>query len=186
MNGDFIGVLVYTAGLLGWYGIWHYIVGYGLLSKLRLLHIPFWGAQFVFIVNIVLAFFASINTYAVELQLYPYVEANAKTVALLSLAIAVFVVIRISSGTLSESAPLVKIFLWLIFWAFLISLLGCLPLYWMPAGKYWLTTLRHIKSVPLFYSIFILAAGIIVFIYETGYKHVICKEVEVCTIRERK
>jgi len=81
MRGDFIAVFVYAIGVLGWYVVWYYIVGYGLLSKLKLLHLSFWGAQFVFIVNIVLAFFSPIEEYAVELKIYPYVEVNARTVA---------------------------------------------------------------------------------------------------------
>ena len=175
---DFIALIVYSLGFLLWFPIWHYLVGYSLLRKLKLLYIAFLGAPFVFIVNIILAFYSSVHEYNIELQLYPYVEGNAKTVAVLSLAIAVFVVLRISGEQLDQTKPNIKLFLWLIFWAFLISVLGTLPLYWVPSGKYWLTALRHIKCVPLFYSLFILGAGIIIFMYETGYKRKIIQEIE--------
>ena len=185
MQYDFIGVIVYAIGFVGWFVVWHYIVGYELLNKLKLLQLPFWGAQLVFVANIVLAFFASIHLYDMELQVYPYVEANAETVAILSLAIAVFVAIRIGGKQIDEAQPLIKLFLWLIFWAFLISVLGCLPLYWMPAEKYWLTALRHIKSILLFYSLFILGAGIIVFMYAIGYKRSTISEIKKIIIRDK-
>ncbi len=74
MQFDFIAPIVYSLGLLFWFLIWHYLVGFSLLRKLKLLHIVFFGAQFVFIVNIVLGFFSTIPEYDIELQLYPYVE----------------------------------------------------------------------------------------------------------------
>ena len=181
---DFIGVIVYSAGLIGWLFIWHYIVGYELFKKLKLLYLTFIGALFVFLANIIFSFFSTIHTHNMELKLYPYVESNAKTVAMLSLSIAVFVVIRIRGNQLDEATPLIKLFLWLIFWAFLISVLGCLPLYWMPTGKYWLTSLRHVKSTMLFYSLFILGSGIIVFIYTTGYKRSTIKEIQNRSIKD--
>lgn len=39
----------------------------------------------------------------------------------------------------------------------------------MPPKDYWLTALRHIKTVPYLYSLFILAAAITIFIYETEF-----------------
>ncbi|MFC2032650.1 hypothetical protein ACFLUS_04755, partial [Chloroflexota bacterium] len=125
-----------------------------------------------------LAFYTTVHDYEIEQWLYPYVEGNAKTVAVLSLAIAVFVVLRVGAKQLDEQKPRIKLFLWLILWAFLLSALGTLPLYWVPSEMYWLTALRHIKSVPLFYSLFILGAGIIVFMYETGYKRKTLQEIE--------
>ena len=58
MQFDFIGVIVYSLGLLLWFPLWHLLVGYGLLRKMKLLYLVFLGAPFVFIVNIILAFFA--------------------------------------------------------------------------------------------------------------------------------
>ncbi|MFC2069029.1 hypothetical protein ACFLTP_08525 [Chloroflexota bacterium] len=81
---------------------------------MRLLYIAFLGAPFVFLVNIILAFFSTVGEYGLELELYPYVEGNAKAVALLSLAIAVFVVLRIGRKQIDEQKPRVKLFLWLI------------------------------------------------------------------------
>jgi hypothetical protein len=175
---DFIALIVYSFGLLFWFPLWHYLVGYSLLRKMKLLYISFLGAPFVFIVNIILAFFSKVNELDIEQWLYPYVEGNAKTVAVLSLAIAVFVVLRISGEQLDKTRPNIKLFLWLIFWAFLISVMGTLPLYWVPSDKYWLTALRHIKCVPLFYSLFILGSAIIIFMYETGYKRKTIQEIK--------
>ena len=175
---DFIAVIVYSLGLLLWFVVWHYLVGYSLLRKLKLLYISFLGAPFVFLVNIILAFFSTIPDYSTELELYPYVESNAKTVAILALAIAVFVVLRLASKQFDIAQPRIRLFLWLILWAFLLSALGALPSYWVPADMYWLTALRHIKCVPFFYSLFILGAGIIVFMYETGYTRKTIQNIE--------
>jgi hypothetical protein len=171
-----IAFWIYLIGLLGWYAVWHYLLGFTILKKLKLLHLSFWGAQLVFIVNIILAVFAVTHDYATELALYPYVESNAKTVAGMSLAIAVFWVFVTKDKLLEEAHALVKIFLWLLFWAFLISVMGTLPLYWVPPGDHWLTALRHIKSVPFFYSLFILASALIVFMYELAYKRKLVDE----------
>ena len=119
MQFDFIALILYSIGLLLWFPIWHYLVGFSLLKKMKLLYIAFWGAPFVFTVNIILSFFSTMREYDLELKLYPYVEANAKTVAVLSLAIAIFVVIEIKATALEESSARTKLFLWLIFWAFL-------------------------------------------------------------------
>jgi hypothetical protein len=82
------------------------------------------------------------------------------------LAIAVFVVIEFKGvGTLLKG-PRSRMFLSLLLWSFLLSVVGCLPFYWMPPKEGWLTALRHIKTVPFTYSLFILAAAIILFINE--------------------
>ena len=45
---DFIALILYSIGLLLWFPIWHYLVGFSLLKKMKLLYIAFWGAPFVF------------------------------------------------------------------------------------------------------------------------------------------
>ncbi|WP_115720243.1 hypothetical protein [Gallaecimonas mangrovi] len=166
----YIAITIYSLGLIGWYLLWHALVGLPLLNKLRYLHIPFWGAQFVFIANIVLGAFAPHIDYQTELQLYPYVETNSTTVAGMTLAIAVFWVFVSKNKPLEETGSLVKIFLWLLLWSFLIAVMGTLPLYWVPPGGYWLMCLRHLKSVPFFYSLFLLSSALIVFMYELRYR----------------
>jgi hypothetical protein len=176
---------IYFLGLIGWYAVWHFLLSFSILKKLKLLNLTFWGAQFVFIVNMFLAYFAVYIDYSTELQLYPYVENNAKTVAVMSLAIAVFWVFVSKGEKLDQAHDLVKIFLWLIFWAFLFSVVGTLPLYWVPPGDYWLTTLRHIKSVPYFYALFLLASAIIVFLYELGFKRKLILGIQRLSFREK-
>ncbi len=154
------------------------------------LHIQFsssyiiWGAQFVFVANIVLGYFAVAHGYDIELQLYPYVESNGKAVAAMSLAIAVFWVFVTKGKLLDEAQARVRIFLWLLLWAFLISVLGTLPLYWVPPGDHCLTVLRHLKSVPLFYSIFLLGSALIVFLYELEYKRTLIDQLSQRTFGE--
>jgi len=169
MSG-YIAFMAYLVGLAGWYGVWHYLLGFSILKRMKLLLLPFLGAQFVFGVNMVLAFFTESCDYTTELALYQYVEANATTVGGMSLAIAVFWVFASRGNMLEEADPLVKMFLWLLFWSFLFSVLGVLPLYWCPPGGYWLMTLRHIKTVPFLYGLFTLASALVVFMYKLGYK----------------
>jgi hypothetical protein len=175
---DVTAVIVYSIGFLVWLIIWHYLVGYSLLNKMKLLYITFFGALFVLATNIVLGFFASVPEHSTELLIYPYVEENAKTVAHFALVISVFVVLSVQRQQISLASIRIKLFLWLVFWSFLLSALGALPLYWVPAEKYWLTTLRHIKTLPFCYSIFLLGSAIILFIYEISYQRKKSSEID--------
>lgn len=64
-----------------------------LLKKEPLMHIPFWGACFAFLLNISLAIISEIPTYQVEIGIYSFVETNGIIIAGFARAIAVFVVI---------------------------------------------------------------------------------------------
>lgn len=163
---DSAAVVIYCLAIPGWLYLWHALVGYDWLVRHRLLLISFIGALFVFAVNIILAFFAGTPDYATELKIYAYVELNAKTVAGFSLAIAIFVLLKFGKEANVLARPASRKFLLLIFWSFLFAVVGCLPLYWMPAVDGWLSVLRHLKTVPYTYSLFILASAIIIFIYE--------------------
>ncbi len=162
-----LSVLIYVVGLFFWYYIWGKIIGYDWLRKERLLHIPFWMATIAFLVNIILAMIAEIPEYAIEIGIYSFVETNATTVAAFVLGIAVFVVLRfekvVSTG---EKKVESRMFLQLLFWAFLIAVLGVLPLYWVPQVFGWLTILRHLKTVPTLYATFLIASAIIIFLRE--------------------
>lgn len=164
---DLAAIIIYTVAFFGWFVVWHYLVGYNWLMQRKLLWVSFLGCLLVFGVNIVLGFYAKTPDYKTELMIYPYVEQNAKTVASLALAIAIFVVVRFDKEADILQTPSSRKFLMLIFWAFLFALVGCLPLYWMPPVDGWLTALRHLKTIPFTYSLFILASAIIVFIYVT-------------------
>lgn len=189
MTMEFIAISIYVVGLIGWYGVWSAIIGFTLLSKLKLLHFPFWGCQLVFMINIVLELFideqdsvcvagrAGEGCYQAQLSLYNYVEANGTALASMSLAIAVFWVFVSKDKILRQSDVLVKLFLWLLFWAFLLSVVGTLPLYWMPTYGYWLPTLRHLKSVPYFYALFILASALVVFLYKLNYQRELAEHI---------
>ncbi|MBN2143190.1 MAG: hypothetical protein JW774_01060 [Candidatus Aureabacteria bacterium] len=166
MNYDLIGILTYVCGLLLWFPVWQLLIGLNMLTRIKLLNIAFYGTIFVCIINIGLACFAVIPAYDTELTIYAYVEQNATTVAGLALAIAVFVVIEFKEVGLLLKGSYANKFLSLLLWSFLFSVIGCLPLYWMPPIKGWLTALRHIKTIPFTYSLFILAAAIIIFISE--------------------
>jgi hypothetical protein len=164
-------LLIYFLAVPGWLIVWHALVGWEWLLRYRLLLVAFGGALFVFLANIALAFAAATPSYDTELGVYSYVENNAKTVAEFSLAIAIFVLVQFDKKTAVIEPRAARKFLSLIFWSFLFAVVGCLPLYWMPPVASWLITLRHLKTVPFTYSLFILASAIVIFIRETNKDH---------------
>lgn len=163
---DYSALVIYGLAIPGWLYVWRWLVGYDWLAKQRLLYISLGGALFVFAVNIGLAFVTQTPGYDTELKVYAYVEQNAKTVAGFALAIAIFVLLKFEKEVGAMERPSSRKFLSLIFWSFLFAVVGCMPLYWMPPIDGWLTILRHLKTVPFTYSLFILASAIIIFIYE--------------------
>lgn len=171
-NPDNAALAVYCLAIPGWLYVWHLLVGYDWLVERRLLFISFTGALFVFSVDIALSFYSKTPDYATELGVYSYVEQNAKTVAGFALAIAIFVLLKFDKDANVMDRPASRKFLSLIFWSFLFAVVGCLPLYWMPPIDGWLTILRHLKTVPYTYSLFILASAIIIFIHEIHWAEV--------------
>lgn len=165
-NADEAAIIIYSLAIPGWLYLWHLLVGYDWLASHRLLLISFGGALFVFAANIFLACYTGVPNYQTALKIYAYVELDAKTVAGFALAIAIFVLLKFDKDANMLQRAASRKFLLLIFWSFLLAVVGCLPLYWMPASHDWLSVLRHLKTVPYTYSLFILASAIIVFIYE--------------------
>jgi len=166
---DHYAVAIYFLAGIGWLYAWRAIVGYDWLRQVPLLWVAFIGCLFVLAVNIFLAFFSSVPDFATELPIYNYVETNATTVAGLTLAIAIFVVVTFDKEVHVLGTTTARKFLWLTLWAFLFAVVGCLPLYWVPERTGWLTVLRHLKTVPFTYSLFILSSAMIVFLYETRH-----------------
>jgi hypothetical protein len=167
MNYVYLAVAIYLIGLAGWFVVWRCLVGgRELFREVPLLYIPFWGAVVVLVVNAFLASLAEIPEYGVEVGIYGFVETNAMAVATFSLGIAIFVVLTFDkfSDILDDEES--KQFIILLFSSFLFSVIGVLPLYWVPQIFGWLTTLRHLKTVPYTYSVFIFAAAMIFYIHE--------------------
>lgn len=165
LENDYVALFIYLSGMALWFYLWHKMVGYKLTKEKMWLYIAFIGPIINFMTNIILACYTKIPDYETELNIYLYVERNATTIAGLALAISIFVVLKIKDTQLNTS-PSMKTFLFLIFWAFLYAVAGCLPLYWIPPIKGALTVLRHVKTVPYTYSLFTLAGAIIIFLYE--------------------
>jgi len=165
---DFVqlAIWIYISGLVLWFLVWHFLVGYDWLNNERLLYIPFVGGIVAFIVNAYLASIATIPEYGIEIGIYGFVETNAITVAGFSLGIAVFVVLTFEKTMSILDHEESKKFLTLVFSSFLFSILGVLPLYWVPQIYGWLTTLRHLKTVPYLYSVFLLASAMVIYLYE--------------------
>lgn len=109
-TSSIIAIYIYSIGLVGWYIVWYLIVGFKLLQKIKLLYFPFLAAQFVFIMNIWLAIYSIDANYEIELSLYSYVESNGKSVAGMSLAIAVFWGFVSKDEILIKSDILIKLF----------------------------------------------------------------------------
>ena len=161
----YISVVAYLVGLLFWFVIWKAIVGYHWLKKEPLMHVPFWGACFVLLLNMFLAFISDIPTYQVEIGIYSFVETNGITVAGFAMAIAVFVVITFKGSINVLKHKESSKFLQLIFTSFLVVVLGVIPLYWIPQVDGWLTVLRNLKTIPFTYSLFILASAIVIYLH---------------------
>ena len=159
-----LAIGIYVIGFFLWFGVWHFTVGYEWLKKTNLMYLPFLGGLFTIFINIIFAFFASIPEYGVEIGIYGFVESNAKTIASFALGIAVFVVVTFKD-TVELHKDESRQFLVLVFASFLFSVMGVLPLYWVPQNYGWLTTLRHLKTVPYLYSLFIFSAAMIIYIY---------------------
>ena len=157
-------VSIYVLGFFSWFLTWKLIIGYEWLNRIPKLKITFFGGAFALFVNIVMAFIAEVPEYGVELGIYAYVERNAITVAGLSLAIATFIIVTFSKVTTVETDEKMTKFLTLVFTAFLLGVLGVLPLYWVPQIYGWLTLLRHLKTIPELYSVFILGSAMIIYV----------------------
>jgi uncharacterized membrane protein len=102
----------------------------------------------------------------VEIGIYGFVERNATTVATFTLGIAVFVVLTFEKTESLLDRDESREFLLLVFSSFVLSIVGVLPLYWVPQVFGWLTTLRHLKTVPYTYSLFLLAAAMLIYLHE--------------------
>lgn len=166
-----LSFLAYLLGMIGWLFVWRLYNGYELMNQQKIIHLPFWGAHLTFLANAILVPFSPIPDYTVELKVYEYVEINARTIATLALAIAVFAYFISQSKKTPEQSTNTKIptyFLICIMWGFLFAIIGVLPIYWMPPVYGWLTVLRHIKSVFYFFSLFTVATAIVIFMYELG------------------
>jgi hypothetical protein len=161
-----LAIGIYTVGLVLWFFVWRGLVGYDWLKREKLMYMPFLGGAFALIINTFLAYFAEIPEYSVEIGIYGFVESNAKTIATFTLGIAVFVVVTFEKTVNILDQKESRQFLQLVFSSFLLSVVGVLPLYWVPQNFGWLTTLRHLKTVPYLYSLFIFAAAMVIYINE--------------------
>lgn len=159
-----IAVLIYVVALPLWVFFWKRLIGFEWLRKIPKLKITFYGGLFAILVNVMLAYVSEIPSYAVEVDLYPYVERNAITLAGLSLAIATFIIVTFSRVTSVEQDEKMHLFLQAVFTSFLLGVLGVLPLYWVPQIYGWLTTLRHLKTIPELYSVFVLGSAMIIYV----------------------
>lgn len=166
MDFRYLAISIYVVGLVLWFFVWRALVGFKWLRIERLMLMPFVGGIVAFVANIILAYFAQIPEYGVEIGIYGFVESNAKTIATFTLGIAVFVVVTFEKAVNILDQQESRQFLQLVFSSFLLSVVGVLPLYWVPQNFGWLTTLRHLKTVPYLYSLFIFAAAMVLYIYE--------------------
>ena len=166
MDFQFLAVLIYLVGIVLWLVFWRVLVGFKRTRKNRLLYLPLLGCVLVLLINMGMASIAEVPEYGIEVGIYGFVERNAITVATFTLGIAVFVVLTFDKTASLLDREESREFLLLVFSSFVLSLLGVLPLYWVPQVYGWLTTLRHLKTVPYTYSLFILAAAMVIYLAE--------------------
>lgn len=166
MHCDVAGMVIYLVGALGWLLLWWRLISFTALCRNPLLWIPFLAAEWVFLCNIGLCLFSRDMDFNSGLSVYAYVEQNATTISGMALGIAIFVVVEFRDSGLMMDKEIARRFLSLILWSFFISIIGCLPLYWIPAREDWLMLLKTLKTIPFTYALFILAAAIILFLNE--------------------
>jgi hypothetical protein len=166
MDFQLIALLIYFGGIVLWFLFWRVLVGFDRTRKNRLLYLPLLGCVLVLLINAVLALIAEIPEYGVEIGIYGFVERNATTIATFTLGIAVFVVLTFEKTANMLDREESREFLLLVFSSFVLSIMGVLPLYWVPQVFGWLTTLRHLKTVPYTYSLFLLAAAMLIYLHE--------------------
>lgn len=166
MDFQFLAVLIYLVGIVLWLLFWSVLVGFRRTQKNRLLYLPLLGCVLVLLINAGMASIAVIPEYGIEVGIYGFVERNAITVATFTLGIAVFVVLTFDKTASLLDREESREFLLLVFSSFVLSLLGVLPLYWVPQVYGWLTTLRHLKTVPYTFSLFILASAMLIYLAE--------------------
>jgi hemerythrin-like metal-binding protein len=157
-------ILIYILALPLWVLLWWKLIGFGWFKKIPYLQVTFYGALAVLAINLFLAYLAEIPEYDTETGLYTYVETNAITVAGLALVIATLSIVTLSRGSSIDQDRRMNLFIKCIFTAFLLGILGVLPLYWVPQVYGWLTLLRHIKTVPEIFSVFLLGSAMLVYL----------------------
>ncbi len=157
--------ILYLSGIFCWKLLWEKLISYQIESEIRFIKLPYWFAIIVLLTNLLLTLNSEIPEYKTEIGIYGYVEGNAITTASFSLSIAVFVVPIINKKKKLINEEFSQKFLQLTLISFLFVVIGVLPLYWVPQKKAWLTLLRHFKTIPCCYSIFILATAIIVYLH---------------------
>lgn len=165
MDYQDISAISYVVGLILWFYVWKHTVGYDWLKKEPGLYFTLVGCSLVLVINIALTLIAETPTYEIEIGIYEYVERNGITIAGFSMGIAVFVVLTFKDSLDILKHPESMKFLQLVFFSFLIVILGVLPLYWIPQVDGWLTVLRNLKTIPYLYSVFLLASAIIVYLH---------------------
>lgn len=169
MDFDLPGVLVYLTGAVGWLLIWQRLISFDALRQNQLLWLPLVAAELVFMINIWLCMVSrdlELMDFNAGLTVYAYVEQNATTISGMALGIAIFIVVEFRDSGLMMDRAVARRFLSLILWSFLIAIIGCLPLYWIPAREDWLMLLKSLKTVPFTYALFILASAIVLFLAE--------------------
>jgi hypothetical protein len=161
-----LAVAIYVVGLLGWLLLWRLLVGYDWLKKEPLMYIPFGGGIFVLLVNMVLVPLSDPPDLGIEVGYLGILESRAKTIATFTLGVAVFVVVTFEKTTsILQEEERIKFLQW-VFASFLLSVVGVLPLYWVPQTQNWLITLQHLKTVPYLYSLFTFAAAMVIYLYQ--------------------
>lgn len=151
--------LCYIGAAVGWFFLWNMCGGYSVLQEKKLLYIPYVLCPFTLCANAVLVHWERFPPYELERVIHEHLVSNARVIATLALAVGIFVRIGLKPKFFDQ-------FLCFILLAFALAVAGVLPVYWQPAVRFTLTCLRHLKTIPYTYSIYLLTAALLCFMDE--------------------
>ena len=159
--------LIYSLGCGVWFIVWYFLDGYGLMSNTFLLWFPFIACLIILIANMLLWKSIERNedceNYDKELQKIQYVERNA---AHMVTAITGVLIIAAAISAMKGNTPIPKDVIMFESTAFICSVVGVLPKYWIPSKKsHWMVVLRHLKTVPFTYAISLFLSGLLTLLY---------------------
>lgn len=156
-NEDPYIIGIYAAGMVVYIFIFYFLV-YRYFKKWTVFVVGIL-TLLVLYANLYYSTFNALQSYSDELNVYSYVETNARTIATISLAI-----VLLSQLYKERDEKKTEVFINLIITAFVFSIL-ILLIIWAPINDpFFIRILRDIKTVFLTYSISFLVLGMLYFV----------------------
>jgi len=153
-------ILIYLAGIIIWPIIWFFAGGYALLTRNKLIILPFVLCLVVLSANMFIQF-VSHPVFSIQLEEDLFRFLDLRSANIISIISGILVISAVIYGVSKRHIP--RLFIRFIALSY-ITLLGfMLPLIWIPTNKpEWLQILRAYQTVPFTYGIFFSATAILI------------------------